>query len=1557
MLSREAAPICSGFPTTFHLATTKARSMLPRMKVRSPLLSLALALIASASSQAQVLWVGATDGLLNSLTNWTGGTPAGSDLIFTSTLQPLISVDASIGVNSLTFNQVYPAYTFSTANGSFFRIGAGGINVAAQLDSPVDFAASLPVELLNTQTWAVDGMLRVAGPISSAPNTTTTLTKTGSGTLVLGGNSTFSGGLVVQAGTLLITSGSIGTEGNITAGSLGIGPLTLETNSTFGAARPNLIIANPISLASGVILASGSNNERESGLALAGPVTAATDTMLVSLSGNNPLAFAGALDGPANTAFTFRSTSAGDLDGAAFAGTTSPNVTSLTADRAALYFVTPQALPSTVTVQAINNGYVGVVATDSYVPLAASVLVSRITDPSAFAGTFGFDTQPDSRPPHVYNEDLDFRAFTHPSFRIGSATEAVLTGNITAPIGVGATAFRFGSGGGHLFVQGNLSDTIDPSTLASIPTAVTVSSPLGEDLSGIILSGQNTFSGTVTVGTITSHLRVDRAMVILNSPGALPAGATFSLGDVSYVGYTEAAGFLSFADFLARLRPGGYEPNSVFGLDSAAVLQEEMTRGNNESSKATRVVSEAVDLRSLTAGFLGTITNVRIDGEVRAPSTGVLQLTGTAEGRLTIASGLHPTASDSSPNIDRLVIGYPSGNNADDFSQSEVELTGANTYTGGTTLQGGTLVVSNNSTVTQGSLISGPLGTGQLAVMTADDPVVLASNSASGATVYNAVALSGRLQLGRGGQTDNQSQPSAIDPNPINLAGDISGAGGIDAYGRTILTGTNSYTGGTNSRQGTLIFGSTLSVPASGPLVSSIDGYIGVASAPTSIQSDFIDRFDAQATQGTIGFDSLTTTPTVFSDAISLSRFTGMNPRLGSATSAILTGPITPAGATYRFGGGGGYLEVTSALTGSNGAVEVSSPHGQSLTLRIAGTTTYGGNTTAQNSAIIFAAGSLPGSSPFVMDSNGYIGTEDPAFDTNFDSFLSHFASNLDRGTIGFDTNPSETTGRIINTPLDLRRFTGTLPYIGTSTALTFGANSSFTLADTASAYRFAGYKGGRLQIDTVLSGAKGLVIGDPDSLMTQVSPTGITSSVVLNAANTFTNGTTLYAGNLYLGTSTVGDPILSGPIGTGTLTVEPVRFSHDTRPVLRALSSPVTLANAIVLNSDLGVGSELTLSGSISGAGGIYKVDAGNLTLSGNNSGWFAGIFVSDGSVTFTQDTSAGNGMLKLGELIASTATFTSSAPSIRALAGENSGNQLILAANSVLNIAQDGSSRYLGQISGDGAALNIQGFGATVANQLTLGGTNLHTGGTTIGSNVELVVAHDQALGTTGGVTLNQGSLAVAQGVTATFNAATHPLLINGGRLSGNGTLAFDTPLTVNGGANGPIVLAPGARQPGKLSFNFTQGATLILDSGGNYHWRLMDATDASAGWDTIVVSGGVNIAATLAPFDLTISTVNSDGSSGQAANFDVYSSYSWTLVTADSLITGFNSSKFNIDTSMFLRTATDGTFSVGLDGAGTSLMLNYTAAAIPEPSTWAMMVIGVAIIAISTLRRRRS
>jgi autotransporter-associated beta strand protein len=89
-------------------------------------------------------------------------------------------------------------------------------------------------------------------------------------------------------------------------------------------------------------------------------------------------------------------------------------------------------------------------------------------------------------------------------------------------------------------------------------------------------------------------------------------------------------------------------------------------------------------------------------------------------------------------------------------------LTGANTYTGGTTVAGGTLQLGNGGT------------TGSIAGDVADNGILAIQHS-----------------------------------NDVLFAGTISGTGALvqSGTGRTALTGTNTYSGGTTISAGTLVIG------------------------------------------------------------------------------------------------------------------------------------------------------------------------------------------------------------------------------------------------------------------------------------------------------------------------------------------------------------------------------------------------------------------------------------------------------------------------------------------------------------------------------------------------------------------------------------------------------------------------------------------------------------------------------------------------------------------------------------------------------------------------------
>jgi fibronectin-binding autotransporter adhesin len=220
-------------------------------------------------------------------------------------------------------------------------------------------------------------------------------------------------------------------------------------------------------------------------------------------------------------------------------------------------------------------------------------------------------------------------------------------------------------------------------------------------------------------------------------------------------------------------------------------------------------------------------------------------------------------------------------------------LTGANTYAGGTFISGGTLQLGNGGTT--GSIIGDVTNNGTLAFNRADSitfgGVVSGSGAVNqagsgttiltGANTYTGGTFisGGTLQLGDGGTTGsiigevtNNGTLAFNRSDSITFGNTISGTGTVNqaGSGTTILTGANTYAGGTFISAGTLQLGN-------GGTVGRIIGNV--------------------ANNGTLAFnrsDSVT-----FAGAISGN---GATQQIGLGT-LILTGANAYAGGTFISGG------------------------------------------------------------------------------------------------------------------------------------------------------------------------------------------------------------------------------------------------------------------------------------------------------------------------------------------------------------------------------------------------------------------------------------------------------------------------------------------------------------------------------------------------------------------------------------------------------------------------------------------------------------------------------
>lgn len=191
----------------------------------------------------------------------------------------------------------------------------------------------------------------------------------------------------------------------------------------------------------------------------------------------------------------------------------------------------------------------------------------------------------------------------------------------------------------------------------------------------------------------------------------------------------------------------------------------------------------------------------------------------------------------------------------------------------------------------------------------------------------------------------------------LNLNGPITGSGGLTKYGTGLLSlgGTsNNYSGGTTINAGTLQFVNnappylgSIQINSAGALIAT-GAYNGAYAVRDWLNSGLINA----SSSGALAIASST-----YSTPINMGSYSNLS--LGSTGNSTLSGTVTPSGSTYRFGGGGGTLTVSSNLTGSrntviNGNVTLSGTNNYSL-----GTTVNNGTLTFSSSSALPSSGTI----------------------------------------------------------------------------------------------------------------------------------------------------------------------------------------------------------------------------------------------------------------------------------------------------------------------------------------------------------------------------------------------------------------------------------------------------------------------------------------------------------------------------------------------------------------------------------------------------------------------
>jgi autotransporter-associated beta strand protein len=1263
------------------------------------------------------------------------------------------------------------------------------------------------------------------------------LTKTGAGTLTLSGNNSFTGGVQINNGIL-----KLGGAGALNAG--GANALT------FGSPFTGLLTLNGFSLAISSLNSANSGPSIQNASPLGIPAT-------VTVNDTGTDAFNGALlDGASGGPLSLVKSGSGVLTlngNNLFTGGVAIN-------GGALQLGNPGALNTSGVNSVTFNG----------VPSATLTLAgnSVVIGALASAGGIGF-VQNNSVVPATltFSGGSDFSGIIQDGavggslslIKIGAATQQ-LDGNntFTGGVSINGGTLLLGSAGA-LNASG-----VNPVTFSGVPSATltlagnsvviaALASAGGKGIvqnasvmpAGLAFSGGGDFSGIIQDGAPGGSLaltKVGAGTQQLDGNNTFTGGVTINGGTLQLgnPGALNASGVNSVTFNSAPSATLSLSGNSI----TIAALASAAGRGvvqNASSIPATLTIAGGSDY-----------TGILQDGA----GGGALALIKNGPGNLRL-TGNNTFTGGTSFNSGKLIVG----------GSSPVG-TGTVTMAGGTTLQSDTggatfnNAISISPTVTidavdQFMTLNGVIsGTGGLTVNTSGGILTLggpAGNSYSGGTTVNGAlvlakssgnaAVPGPLTILSGSFVTTDFSEQIADNAVVSLAGtaalyvtdgSIERISGLNFTGGLAgsLKGPNPADGvqlGFQLNSGSVVTNASSAVAT---IVGNLDlngsatFSVAQGTTPSGIDLD-VPAVVADGSITKLGFGVLRLTGnSTFAGGLTLNSgkvIVGGTSPIGTGLLAMAIGTTLQAntgGATLGNAilvSGGATIAPLDQLLTLNGAISGSGGLTANtttglLTLGGPAANTYSGTTTVSGALVLAKASGNAVPGPLTIG-NGALVT------TNLSEQIADNAvvTISETGALYVTNGSTEHIGGL--------NFTGGLasslkgPNAADGVLLGFGFNLGTVVTNASSTVATIS---GNLDLNgmATFTVAQGTT---PSGIDLDIPAVVADGSIVKNGAgalrlsgnNTFAGGLILNAGKLLVAGNSA--------LGTGTLTMA--------GGTLQADGGPVSLANALTVaagTSFIDGPQNLTLTGPISGSGGLTKLGAGTLTLSGAssytgnltiaegaliqnggilpatvinqtnfvlNAGTFSGQLVNLGSFTY-------NGGTFSGQLVnQGTTTFNSN--SFTAGNGIVNYSDLIAGHNFTFTINGSGLDNE-GSFELAGGVLN--GNGPLVNNNTISGfGTIAGSGGFT--NNAFLSVSNGNLSLSNTGPNLNIGVmnlasgdfLQLASGVSLT-NSGT--LNLNGGLVSGVGTL-----INQGGFINGPGVIS--------ANFNNSSGVLLIGNS----------------------------------------------------------------------------------------------------------------------------------------------
>ena len=490
----------------------------------------------------------------------------------------------------------------------------------------------------------------------------------------------------------------------------------------------------------------------------------------------------------------------------------------------------------------------------------------------------------------------------------GAVVNASLVSGLSQPVGIAVS-------GSNIYVTEKFNGTIGAynTTSGAVVNANLVSGL--NNPSGIAVSGSNIYVVNEQNGTIGAYNTTSGAVVNANLVSGLnnPSGIAVSGSNIyvtelfnGTIGVYTTSGVLVNASLVSGLS----FPYFLSVVDAT----DNTNGGGGSGSSGTPTQVNIFAGTSFSLGSIGVTATPVLAGGTLVLSRGDSSSVSIA---ITSAGGSIQSPTSGSATLSGVFSGTGGLTFTNSGGTGTIILSGANTYSGGTTVSSG--ILQGNTTSLQGPItnngklvfdqpstgtFSGTIaGSGAVFVQNSGTVILSGANTYSGGTIVSSGTLQGNTTSLQGAFTNN-GKLVFDQPSTGNFSGTIAGSGAVFVQnsGTIILSGANTYSGGTT------VSGGMLSVAGASPTGT---GDVFVASAGTLMGTGTI------AGNGLVsGLLKPGNSPGYLSFAQNLTLNTGSTYQqdIAGTAQASSTSPVGASG-YYSFVNVGSQLTINSGAT------------------------------------------------------------------------------------------------------------------------------------------------------------------------------------------------------------------------------------------------------------------------------------------------------------------------------------------------------------------------------------------------------------------------------------------------------------------------------------------------------------------------------------------------------------------------------------------------------------------------------------------------------------------